>query len=218
MPFQAAQDKPTNIAARELAPDDGFGDTVVTATHDLASYTTPAPPSKAGRTAYYPFTLSITEYCEASQGTPLMVRGYWSPKDSTSGMKITFEDGRKVTAIPIGYGNLLHVGTCKYPRTRLFETCTWTNLFTDNFWKHQVNFSYGGCHWNQDTIGNNNCGFCVSKPWTSGELNCATNPAAGRVSRPFSSSWIIVLTSARITELTAWLPYKKTQTMQINPD
>ena len=58
-----------------------------------------------------------------------------------------------------------------------------TDLSTlDDYWKHQLHFHYNGCHWDQDTNGWQDCGYCTSRPWSAGELNCAVNAAAGRVS------------------------------------
>jgi hypothetical protein len=67
-----------------------------------------------GRIGYYDYTLSVTEYCEASEGTPLKARGWWSNGDASAGQKISFCDSTMATELNLGYpGVNLRVGPCK---------------------------------------------------------------------------------------------------------
>ncbi|KAH7067557.1 hypothetical protein BKA63DRAFT_582526 [Paraphoma chrysanthemicola] len=120
-------------------------------------------PSKAllkdGNVGYFPFSVSVTEYCEATEGTPLKARGYFAP-EGENGLNLNFDDGNLAYSIPIGWGNLLVGGY--------------------DWWLHKLHFHYNGCHWDQDLIGVGQCGFCKSRPWTSGPINCAINAGAGR--------------------------------------
>ncbi|KAF2031150.1 hypothetical protein EK21DRAFT_88287 [Setomelanomma holmii] len=111
-----------------------------------------------GKTGYYPFTVSITEYCQASEGTPLMARGFWSPVGE-NGLMIELGSDLQIS-IPIGWGDLL-VGAY-------------------DFWTHRLSFHYNGCNWDQDIDGIAQCGYCNSRPWSSGQLNCAMDAGAGR--------------------------------------
>jgi hypothetical protein len=84
-------------------------------TQTAPTLSTAASGIQDGRVGYYAFSLSVTEYCEASEGTPLKARGWWSAKDSGAGQKVSFEDGRMATAFNLGYTDNLLVGPCKYP-------------------------------------------------------------------------------------------------------
>ncbi|KAH4377285.1 hypothetical protein HBI56_086790 [Parastagonospora nodorum] len=109
----------------------------------------------------YAFDISITEFCEASEGTPLKARAYWQPSiGPEGGVNINFDDEATVMLIAIG-GFYLTVGSY-------------------DFTKHQLGFHYNGCNWNQDIIGVGECGLCHSKEWSAPELDCASNAAAGR--------------------------------------
>ncbi|KAF1921509.1 hypothetical protein BDU57DRAFT_544977 [Ampelomyces quisqualis] len=146
------------VEARQLAQKDSV-------TSASATYTQSAKPldtaGTADRIGYFEFSLSVTEYCEASEGTPLMARGWWSPKDSDVGQKVWF-GGDQATFMSLGYPPFsLQVGPY-------------------DFWTRQVSFHYGGCHWDQDTDGIGKCGMCKSSAWSADGINCATNAAAGR--------------------------------------
>lgn len=147
-------------------------------------------PSKAllkdGNVGYFPFSVSVTEYCEASEGTPLKARGYFAP-EGENGLNLNFDDGNLAYSIPIGWGNLL-VGGCKLPKCASSGDMT-DAVLIDDWWLHKLHFHYDGCHWDQDSIGVGQCGFCKSRKWTSGPINCAINAGAGRVS--WQLPWMI---------------------------
>jgi hypothetical protein len=118
--------------------------------------------TSANHLGYYQFDLSITEYCEASEGTPLKARAYWTPHGAPGGELINFGDGSVSSKVSIGYASKLQIGPYDY-------------------YTHQVHFGFGGCNWDQDTIGVGSCGYCYPGAWSSDGLNCTANAAAGRV-------------------------------------
>jgi len=85
----------------------------------------------------------VTEYCK---GKDLTARGFFSTADGL-GEKLEFDNGATVNAMNIRYKNQLYVGVYK------FNT-------------HQLDFGFGKCRWNQDLVGGNECGYCVSRGWT----------------------------------------------------
>jgi hypothetical protein len=113
---QATQESKLNsIAARDLPSQSQDTPAIGTVTHALTTPTTAALSAPNGRIAYYGFSLSVTEYCEASEGTPLKARGWWSVKDSSAGQKVNFDDGHMATSFNLGYpDHNLQVGPCKY--------------------------------------------------------------------------------------------------------
>jgi hypothetical protein len=123
----------------------------------------------ANHLGYYQFDLSVTEYCEASEGTPLKARAYWTPHGAPGGELINFDDGNVATKISIGYASKLQIGPY-------------------NYYTHQVHFGFGGCNWDQDTDGVGSCSYCYPGAWSANELNCASNAAAGRVCHPVRES------------------------------
>ncbi|KAH7384248.1 hypothetical protein DE146DRAFT_760032 [Phaeosphaeria sp. MPI-PUGE-AT-0046c] len=143
-----------------------LSDTDVTSTAPVTQHADAHMPVTAGtegRVGYIDFSLSVTEFCEASLGTPLKAKGYWMITGSDSpGLGVDFDDGHQATSINIGYpGTNLLVGPYDY-------------------YKSVVGLHYGGCHWDQDIRGFADCGYCTSTSWSSSDLNCAMNPAAGR--------------------------------------
>jgi hypothetical protein len=99
-----------SVKARQLEQKSSVTPTLVTQTPSLKRLDTADP---AQITGYRDFTLSVTEYCEASPGTPLKARGWWSLKDSSAGQKVWF-GGDQATYMSLGYpGVSLQVGPCK---------------------------------------------------------------------------------------------------------
>jgi hypothetical protein len=111
MPSRRALEKLEPVAARENIPGLNTNREIATVAQRLTTTDTGDATSRIG---YYDFTLSVTEYCEASEGTPLKARGWWSNQDSSAGQKISFGDSRSATEINLGYpGVNLRVGPCK---------------------------------------------------------------------------------------------------------
>jgi hypothetical protein len=99
------------VAARENTPDLNTNLDVPTVAQPL---TTTNTGDTASRIGYYDFTLSVTEYCEASEGTPLKARAWWSNTDASAGQKINFGASSMATELNLGYpGVNLRVGPCK---------------------------------------------------------------------------------------------------------
>jgi hypothetical protein len=112
LPTGGAGEELKHITARKAAPQ-GSNNTssVAIATQNLTlSHTA----TTNGRIAYYAFNLSVTEYCEASEGVPLKARGWWSNSDMSSGVRVEFADGATATQFNLGYSDQLLVGPCKY--------------------------------------------------------------------------------------------------------
>jgi hypothetical protein len=166
------------VVSRGLAQTPTITAAPVTHTQSATSLDTADTQDLVG---YFEFSLSITEYCEASEGTPLKARGWWSVKGSNDGMKVWF-GGDQVTHMSLGYPPFsLQVGPCKPVSLFCDENRANHPCYKDDFYARRVNFHYGGCHWDQDTNGIGDCGYCTSSPWSAPGLNCAMNAAAGRV-------------------------------------
>jgi hypothetical protein len=107
---KAAPGSIPTIGARQSAPESLPADVMVT--HPSWSLNPAVALVQDGKIGYFPFTLSVTEYCEATEGTPLKARGYFAP-EGENGLNLSFDDGQTVYSIPIGWGNIL-VGGCKF--------------------------------------------------------------------------------------------------------
>lgn len=129
-----------------------------TQTHDLPE--AGAPIAQMGLPGLYPFTLEVTEYCEASEGLPRMAKGLFSAGDF---WYTHYFQSNAASSVNLGYpGITLTFGPYDYLT-------------------QQVEFQYGDCKWSE--TGYNQCGWCIeSKAWSpDGLINCAVGNQEPRV-------------------------------------
>ncbi|KAF1847115.1 uncharacterized protein K460DRAFT_413918 [Cucurbitaria berberidis CBS 394.84] len=123
-----------------------------TVTQSYEPLPTAAPISHAGPIGIYPFTLKVTEYCEASQGTPRKAKGYfWAG----SGGYMHYFGSNRAASINLGYAGVnLIIGPYSY-------------------WTRTVQFQYGDCVWSETMM--KQCGWCKEREtWQpSSPINCA---------------------------------------------
>ncbi|KAH7370967.1 hypothetical protein BKA66DRAFT_191748 [Pyrenochaeta sp. MPI-SDFR-AT-0127] len=131
----------------------------VKATQPYVGLPTAAPLAQDGVVGRYPFTLTITEYCQASEGMSLTVKGYFHAGDS--GYTHHFKS------------NIASTINLGYPGTNLI-------IGPYDYWNQSMQFQYGNCKWGE--TGYKPCGWCKeSQVWSpAGVINCTAGNQAPR--------------------------------------
>jgi hypothetical protein len=123
MPSGGGQAELSHVDARRSVQDTASTSAVAAMpTKDLDPMS-PAAADESG-TQYFGFLMGVTEYCESSEGTPLMAKGYWRLAGANDGLMITFSDGNTATLLSLNTGKQLQVGPCKCPPLQRKRTLT----------------------------------------------------------------------------------------------